>query len=240
MNDQSPARSLPPPIVYPGGPYWDDKEEMFDAVWSPGFLHELAFPEKSGYAPKRWPFTSTTSAVVAALDAPVNCFFSCAEFAEGAGLDGRVLGARAFWLDLPRTSRTHAGYTDPISVSNDALMFGRKFGLAAYTHLIESSDCFHVMWALDQQVPNREWQATARDLALLCAATDLRTNLASTVDIRHLFPIPQTWSDFVEDEEPDTQLVQRYNARSASRFRRAVRAATQRMVEAPRAVPLCR
>lgn len=172
--------------------------EFLELVLPDAGFRCIASNSARGFMSTFHPDNGSAAATVAQLEkrGGGEIYFGCASYVDAAkGRKGaNVRAVRSFWLDFDTTELKGEGKS-PYADRSEALAALEKlcFRLALPASAIVSSGYgLHVYWALDADLPPKEWRETAEILKRACEICEVAVDHSRTTDIASVLRVPGT------------------------------------------------
>ena len=129
-----------------------------------------------------------------AIDAPVNQYFACASFNDGAERkQSNVAFIKSFWLDVDSNKEDGSGYRTQADAASAVMAFIKITGLPQPV-VVSSGNGLHLYWPLDKEITPDVWLPIAKRLKAVCAEHGLRADPSCTSDSARVLRIPGTFN----------------------------------------------
>jgi hypothetical protein len=129
-----------------------------------------------------------------AIDAPVNQYFACASFNDGAERkQSNVAKIKSFWLDVDSNKDDGSGYPTQAEAASAVMAFIKATGLP-HPVVVSSGNGLHLYWPLEKEIAPEVWLPIAKRLKALCVEHGLRADPSCTSDSARILRIPGTFN----------------------------------------------
>ena len=129
-----------------------------------------------------------------AIDAPVNQYFACASFNDGAERkQSNVAKIKSFWLDVDSNKDDGSGYPTQAEAASAVMAFIKVTGLP-HPVVVSSGNGLHLYWPLEKDITPEVWLPIAKRLKALCVEHGLRADPSCTADSARILRITGTFN----------------------------------------------